>query len=114
MKWESGRRSCGQQRCYASDIPAASTFSKLDVPELAPVVYGYLSHGFIIRGSLVQGSVALLPRAMFNWKVLCQCMVVSLQQHESLQVDKFEDLTPESFTLFHLIEPRLGRYVHAR
>lgn len=67
-----------------------STFSKLDVAENAPVVDGYLSHGFIIRGSLVRGSVALLPRAMLNWKV-----------------QRFEDLTLESFILFHLIEPQI-------
>lgn len=46
-----------------------STFSKIEVSEHAPLVECYLSHGFIIRGSLVRGSVALLPRGMFNWKV---------------------------------------------
>lgn len=56
-------------RRHATDVPAPSTFSRLDVPELAPVVDGYLTHGFTIHGCLLKGSVALLPRAKFNWKV---------------------------------------------
>ena len=56
-------------RRYATDVPVQSTFSRLDVPQLAPVVDSYLTHGFIIHGSLVKGSVALFPRAKFNWKV---------------------------------------------
>ena len=61
-------RPCKQWRQYTEGF-TPSTFSKIDVSEHAPVIDSYLTHGFIIRGSLVQGSVALLPRAMFNWKV---------------------------------------------
>eukprot|EP00731_Ephydatia_muelleri_P003794 Em0001g3794a len=40
------------------------------------------------------GSVALLPRALLHWKV-----------------SRFEDLTPESFVLFHLVQPKLDLVV---
>lgn len=58
------------------------------------------------------GSVALLPRGMLHWRVsspssphaaaiytVCVCV----------KVNDVEELTPESFTLFHLIEPQIGK-----
>jgi hypothetical protein len=56
-------------RAYATDVPVQSTLTRIDAPALAPVVDSYHTNGFIIQGCLVKGSVALLPRAKFNWKV---------------------------------------------
>ena len=61
LKW-----SC---RGLSSDTFVPATFNRLDVVERAPVVHSYLSNGFIIRSSVVYGSVGLLPRGFFNWKV---------------------------------------------
>ena len=56
-------------RRYLADTFVPATLSKLDVVERAPIVHSYLSNGFIIRSSMVYGSVGLLPRGFFNWKV---------------------------------------------
>ncbi len=62
-----------QQRHYTDTfIPA--TFEKLEVSEHSPVVNGYMTDGFIIRSNIVHGSVALLPRGFFNWKVRSPAM----------------------------------------
>lgn len=52
-----------------TDTFMPATLSRLDVVEKAPVVHSYLTNGFIIRNSVVYGSVGLLPRGFFNWKV---------------------------------------------
>ena len=41
------------------------------------------------------GSVALLPRGFFHWKV-----------------KRVEDITPESLVLFELIQPQLGTHIY--
>ena len=41
------------------------------------------------------GSVALLPRGFFHWKV-----------------KRVEDITPESLVLFELTQPRLGTHIY--
>lgn len=63
-----------------TDTILPATFSKLDVSEQAPVLDGYLSNGFIIRGGVVHGSVALLPRALFSWKASL-CVYCSIDNH---------------------------------
>lgn len=80
----------GAQLRQYTDTFTPPTFSKLEVSERAPEISGYLTNGFIIRGNAVFGSVALLPRGFFNWKV-----------------QMVGDIVPESFALFHLIEPKL-------
>ena len=56
------------------------------------------------------GSVALLPRGMLHWRVSftfitsCSCNILCVY----VKVNDVEELTPESFTLFHLIEPQIG------
>lgn len=59
----------GAQLRQYTDTFTPPTFSKLEVSERAPEISGYLTNGFIIRGNAVFGSVALLPRGFFNWKV---------------------------------------------
>lgn len=56
-------------RRSSTDTFVPATLSRLDVAEGAPVIHSYLSNGFIIRRSVVYGSVGLLPRGFFNWKV---------------------------------------------
>jgi NADH dehydrogenase [ubiquinone] 1 alpha subcomplex assembly factor 3 len=50
----------------------------------------YSTKGFTINGIRVFGSVALLPKAILQWKISSK-----------------EELTPEAFSLFHLHEPRI-------
>lgn len=52
------------------DLIRPATFSKVDAVEAAPVVQAYFTNGFLIRGTRVMGSVALLPRGMLHWRVL--------------------------------------------
>ena len=54
-------------RLFSSAMP--TTLSRLDVSELAPVVSSYSVQGFTIRGNKLIGSLALLPRGIFHWKV---------------------------------------------
>ena len=59
------------------------TFSKIEVSHLAPVVRGYTLSGFAVGSTLLSGSVALLPRGFFNWKVgsgskLIVCVILFL------------------------------------
>ena len=63
------RRSIHVGKGLSSDTFVPATLSKIDVVERAPVVHSYLTNGFIIRSSVVYGSVGLLPRGFFNWKV---------------------------------------------
>lgn len=62
LRWCSCRR-------LSTDTFVPATLNRLDVVERAPIVHSYLSNGFIIRSSVVYGSVGLLPRGFFNWKV---------------------------------------------
>lgn len=52
-----------------TDTFTPATFSRLEVAEQAPVIHAYHTKGFVIRDSVVYGSVGLLPRSFFNWKV---------------------------------------------
>ena len=69
LKYVGSRTLYPSQRRNYTDSFIPTTFAKLDVAEHSPVVNGYMTDGFIIRSNLVHGSVALLPRGFFNWKV---------------------------------------------
>lgn len=58
-----------QGRSLATNVFMPATFAHLDIAEQAPVVNAFTTNGFIIRGNRVYGSVALLPRGLFHWKV---------------------------------------------
>ena len=79
---------------HHSDGLVPTTLSRVDVPEQAPLISAYSTQGFTLRGVRVMGSVALLPRGFFHWKV-----------------KRVEDITPESLVLFELTQPRLGTYL---
>ena len=51
------------------DLIRPATFSKVNTVETAPVVQAYFTNGFLIRGTRVMGSVALLPRGILHWRV---------------------------------------------
>ncbi len=53
----------------AEEVFMPATFSRMEVPEHAPLVQGYTTNGFVIAGNRVFGSVALLPRGLLHWKV---------------------------------------------
>ncbi|CAI8044201.1 NADH dehydrogenase [ubiquinone] 1 alpha subcomplex assembly factor 3 [Geodia barretti] len=72
------------------DIFLPAALSKVDPVQNAPLVQAYFTNGFMISGARVMGSVALLPRGMLHWRVASK-----------------DDLTPESFSLFHLVEPKI-------
>ena len=71
-----------------------ATFSRVEAADHAPLISAYTTNGFVIRGARVLGAVALLPRGYLHWRV-----------------DDHAQLTPESFTLFHLVQPELGEPV---
>ena len=81
---------------HHSDGLVPTTLSRVDVPEQAPLISAYSTQGFTLRGVRVMGSVALLPRGFFHWKV-----------------KRVEDITPESLVLFELTQPRLGTSTHS-
>lgn len=69
-----------------------TTLSKIEPGEQAPIVSAFSSHGFTLRGlRKVMGSVALLPKGFFHWRI-----------------DNVKEITPESMTLFTLVHPKLG------
>lgn len=72
-------RSIKTQTKLLTDTFTPATFGRLEVSEKAPIIDSYLSNGFIIRTSVVYGSVGLLPRGFFNWKVT-QKITVSLTE----------------------------------
>ena len=68
-----------------TDTFTPATFGKLDLSsELAPEIGGYLTNGFIIRRSVIYGSVALLPRGFFNWKVSFESIVNTYSSYTSI------------------------------
>ncbi|XP_003383876.3 PREDICTED: NADH dehydrogenase [ubiquinone] 1 alpha subcomplex assembly factor 3-like [Amphimedon queenslandica] len=67
-----------------------TTLSRVSVEEAAPLISGYSVQGFNLRGVQVMGSVALLPRGFFHWKI-----------------NSADAITPESMSIFTLIEPKL-------
>ena len=46
-----------------------TTLSRLEASQYAPLVDSYSSKGFDVKGAKFVGSLALLPRALFHWKV---------------------------------------------
>ena len=65
--------------------------SRANVEGGAPLVTAYSAQGFNLKGVQVVGSVALLPKGFFHWRI-----------------NSASDITPESMSLFTLIEPKLG------
>ena len=55
-----------------TDYFVPPTFGRVEVGDLAPIVNGYTTNGFVVRNNFVYGSVALLPRTLLNWKVHVQ------------------------------------------
>ena len=68
-----------------------TTLSRINVEEAAPLISAYNMQGFTLRGVRVMGSVALLPRGFFHWNV-----------------NSPDNITPDSMSIFTLIEPKLG------
>lgn len=68
--------------------------SRANVEGGAPLVTAYSAQGFNLKGVQVVGSVALLPKGFFHWRI-----------------NSASDITPESMSLFTLIEPKLGRSI---
>lgn len=92
--------------------PMPTTITALELHEHAPFVSSYNTQGFTVQGNKLMGSVALLPKGMFSWKVYCFIIIQLGHTHFLsffiLQVNDPKDITPESLVLFHLVEPRLG------
>lgn len=96
------------------------------------LVHSYSSAGFNIDGNRVYGPCAVLPPAILQWKVkvlsslslqfvkvyeilsffsfffvvyfnnyICVCFL-------SLQIGSSKDITEESVSLFHMLEPKIG------
>ena len=84
-------------RWHSSEGMMPTTLTKMNMmEEKAPLISAYSVQGFTIRGTnRVIGSVALLPKGFFHWKV-----------------SDPKDITPESLTLFTLIHPQLGVWVY--
>ncbi|XP_056129694.1 NADH dehydrogenase [ubiquinone] 1 alpha subcomplex assembly factor 3 isoform X2 [Lampris incognitus] len=59
-------------------------------PDSGVMIEGYSSRGFSINGNQVFGPCALLPPAILQWNV-----------------GSFKDITEESVSLFHMLEPRI-------
>ncbi|KAJ4919600.1 hypothetical protein JOQ06_027682 [Pogonophryne albipinna] len=59
-------------------------------PGSGAMIYSYSSRGFNIDGNKVLGPCALLPPAILQWKV-----------------GTHKDITEESVSLFHMLEPRI-------
>ncbi|XP_076012875.1 NADH dehydrogenase [ubiquinone] 1 alpha subcomplex assembly factor 3 [Genypterus blacodes] len=59
-------------------------------PGDGPMIHSYSSRGFTIDENRVFGPCAVLPPAILQWKV-----------------GSFKDITEESISLFHLLEPRI-------
>ncbi len=60
---------------HQSDGYIPPQLNRLDVSLQAPIIQGFLPDGFSIRGNILYGSVALLPRGFFSWKVVEESMV---------------------------------------
>lgn len=51
-------------------VAMPTTLSGLQTHDLAPVISSYSVKGFTVRGNKLVGSLALLPRGIFHWKVV--------------------------------------------
>ncbi|XP_028679895.2 NADH dehydrogenase [ubiquinone] 1 alpha subcomplex assembly factor 3 [Erpetoichthys calabaricus] len=65
------------------------TILKRESPEIT-FIESYSSYGFVINGDRVLGPCAVIPQAILQWNV-----------------GNYKDITEESLSLFHLIEPKL-------
>ncbi|XP_062522797.1 NADH dehydrogenase [ubiquinone] 1 alpha subcomplex assembly factor 3-like [Corticium candelabrum] len=86
-------RSLRHVRSHSKDATIGATSLNILGPDNErKMVYinRYSTKGFTINGMRVFGSVALLPRAILQWKISDR-----------------KELTPEAFSLFHLVEPRI-------
>ncbi|KAM3877788.1 NADH dehydrogenase [ubiquinone] 1 alpha subcomplex assembly factor 3 [Diretmus argenteus] len=59
-------------------------------PGSGVMIYSYSTRGFNIDGNIVLGPCAVLPPAILQWNV-----------------GSHEDITEESISLFHMLEPRI-------
>jgi len=66
---------------HQSEGPRPPVWSKIEASQYAPLVTGYQPDGFTIGGNILRGSVALIPRGFFGWKVNSQMAI-----HECLGV----------------------------
>jgi NADH dehydrogenase [ubiquinone] 1 alpha subcomplex assembly factor 3 len=70
-----------------------TTLSKVNVDDKAPLISSYGTRGFTVRGSTrLTGSVALLPKGYFHWKI-----------------KDASEIVPEALTLFTIVQPQLGK-----
>jgi len=58
--------------------------------EIPPIISRYSTQGFNIQGNKLYGSVAILPKSFYSWKV-----------------KSAEEITPQSLQLFTVAEPRV-------
>lgn len=85
------------------------------------LIQSYSPQGFNIDGNRVFGPCALLPPAILQWKVrlwpeqlFCVSFAVlfsisiSTSFPPPLQVGTYKDITEESVSLFHMLEPKIG------
>ena len=84
---------------FHSKQTGPTTLNMLGPDRERKIVYinRYSTKGFTINGIRVFGSVALLPKAILQWKISSR-----------------EELTPEAFSLFYLHEPRIGKCMSTR
>ncbi|CAK6955489.1 NADH dehydrogenase 1 alpha subcomplex assembly factor 3 [Scomber japonicus] [Scomber scombrus] len=61
-------------------------------PDSGVMINSYSSRGFNIDGNRVFGPCAVLPPAILQWNV-----------------GSYKDITEESVSLFHMLEPRIGK-----
>lgn len=73
-------------------VPERTTIVQLEIKSNRKVPYidKFSNKGFTIRGSFYYGSVALLPKDLFYWRI---------QSHT--------ELTTDCFSLFHLVYPKI-------
>ena len=108
----------------SNDVFTPPTFGRLEIDEQAPLVNAYTTNGFVIRNNFVYGSVALLPRTLLNWKVRLHILQLTVSpglaqpdpsiNYSSTQVTSIDEITPESFALFYLVQPKIGKLLLPR
>ena len=62
-----------------------TTLSRLEASQYAPIIDSYSARGFDVRGTKFIGSLALLPRALFNWKVSRVLFIFTEVMHVHIQ-----------------------------
>ena len=98
-RWQQQRRCISDEKVEQVGI----TMSKLPIMNSlqSPVIEGYTARGFNINGNRVFGSVALLPRAYFHWKVCLKNVVCGVYVctcvHVSMQSKAYDSLAEHSY-----------------